>query len=123
MAKAKSGVALLPALLPRNVDFRENRSALKITKNNVSRLPIRTTQLITLAHSSTLNRLTLSVTRRGWFSWKTSTTEHVAIGMLGKSMLDAGHGAFRNIVKYVCWKRDKFFAEVNSRGTSAAWLK
>ena len=39
-------------------------------------------------------------------------------GMLGKSMLDAGFGQFRNIVKYVCAKRDKFFAEVNSRGTS-----
>ena len=42
----------------------------------------------------------------------------LAKGMLCKSMLDAGHGVFRNIVKYVCWKRDKFFAEVNSRGTS-----
>ena len=39
-------------------------------------------------------------------------------GMLGKSMLDAGFGAFRSIVKYVCWKRGSFFAEVNSRGTS-----
>ena len=42
----------------------------------------------------------------------------LAKGMLGKSMLDAGFGQFRNIVKYVCRKRDKFFAEVNSRGTS-----
>ena len=42
----------------------------------------------------------------------------LAKGMLGKSMLDAGFGQFRNIVEYVCRKRDKFFAEVNSRGTS-----
>ena len=42
----------------------------------------------------------------------------LAKGMLGKSMLDAGFGAFRNIVKYVCWKRGSFFALVNSRGTS-----
>ena len=42
----------------------------------------------------------------------------LAKGMLGKSMLASGFGAFRNIVKYVCLKRDKFFAEVNSRGTS-----
>ena len=42
----------------------------------------------------------------------------LAKGMLGKSMLDAGFGQFRNIVKYVCWKRGSFFAEVNSRGTS-----
>lgn len=42
----------------------------------------------------------------------------LAKGMLGKSMLDAGFGAFRNIVKYVCWKRDKFFCEVDARGTS-----
>ena len=56
----------------------------------------------------------------------------LAKGMLGKSMLDArifeggsfppqicfGFGQFRNIVKYICWKRDKFFAEVNARGTS-----
>lgn len=41
-----------------------------------------------------------------------------ALGMLGKHMLDAGFGAFRNIVKYVCWKRDKFFAQVDARGTS-----
>ena len=42
----------------------------------------------------------------------------LAKGMLGLSMLDAGFGAFRSIVKYVCWKRGSFFAEVNSRGTS-----
>jgi putative transposase len=42
----------------------------------------------------------------------------LASGMLGKHMLDAGFGAFRSIVKYVCWKRDKFFASVNARGTS-----
>ena len=42
----------------------------------------------------------------------------LAKGMLGKHMLDAGNGSFRNIVKYVCWKRDKFFAEVNFRRTS-----
>jgi putative transposase len=41
-----------------------------------------------------------------------------AKGMLGKHMLDAGFGQFRTITKYVCWKRDKFFAEVNARGTS-----
>jgi len=38
--------------------------------------------------------------------------------MLGKYMLDGGFGQFRSIVKYVCWKLGKFFAEVNSRGTS-----
>ena len=42
----------------------------------------------------------------------------MAKGMFGKHMLDAGFGAFRTIVKYVCWKRDKFFGVVNSRGTS-----
>ena len=41
-----------------------------------------------------------------------------AKGMLGKQMLDAGFGQFRTIVKYVCWKRGKFFAEVDARGTS-----
>ncbi len=41
-----------------------------------------------------------------------------AKGMLGKHMLDAGFGQFRSLVKYVCWKRGKFFAEVNARGTS-----
>ncbi len=39
-------------------------------------------------------------------------------GFLGKHMLDAGFGQFRTIVKYVCWKRGKFFAEVDARGTS-----
>ncbi|MFB8790336.1 MAG: transposase [Potamolinea sp.] len=41
-----------------------------------------------------------------------------AQGMLGKHMLDAAFGQFRSIVKYVCWKRGKFFAEVDARGTS-----
>lgn len=42
----------------------------------------------------------------------------LAKGMLGKQMLDAGLGQFRTITKYVCWKRGKFFGEVNARGTS-----
>ncbi|MGB3403928.1 MAG: transposase [Microcoleaceae cyanobacterium] len=41
-----------------------------------------------------------------------------AKGMLGKQMLDGGFGQFRAITKYVCWKRGKFFAEVDARGTS-----
>jgi putative transposase len=41
-----------------------------------------------------------------------------AKGMFGKHMLDAAFGQFRSIVKYVCWKRGKFFACVDSRGTS-----
>jgi putative transposase len=41
-----------------------------------------------------------------------------AKGMFGKHMLDAAFGQFRTIVKYVCWKRGKFFGEVNARGTS-----
>jgi putative transposase len=41
-----------------------------------------------------------------------------AKGMFGKHMLDGAFGQFRTIVKYVCWKRGKFFAEVDARGTS-----
>jgi len=41
-----------------------------------------------------------------------------AKGMLGKQMLDAGLGQFRTITQYVCWKRGKFFAVVDARGTS-----
>ncbi len=41
-----------------------------------------------------------------------------AKGMFGKHMLDAAFGQFRAIVKYVCWKRGKFFACVDARGTS-----
>jgi putative transposase len=41
-----------------------------------------------------------------------------AKGMFGKHMLDAAFGQFRSIVKYVCWKRGKFFAVVDARGTS-----
>lgn len=41
-----------------------------------------------------------------------------AKGMFGKHMLDAGFGQFRTITKYVCWKRGKFFAVVEARGTS-----
>ena len=42
----------------------------------------------------------------------------MAKGFFGKHMLDAGFGQFRTIVKYVCWKRDKFFGVVNARETS-----
>jgi putative transposase len=42
----------------------------------------------------------------------------VAQGLLGKHMLDAAFGQFRSIVKYVCWKRGKFFSEVDARGIS-----
>jgi putative transposase len=41
-----------------------------------------------------------------------------AKGMFGKHMLDAAFGQFRTIVKYVCWKRGKFFGEVNALRTS-----
>jgi putative transposase len=41
-----------------------------------------------------------------------------AKGMFGKHMLDAAFGQFRSIVKYISWKRGKFFAEVDARGTS-----
>ena len=41
-----------------------------------------------------------------------------AKGMLGKHMLDASFGQFRSIVKYVCWKRGKYFGVVDARGTS-----
>ncbi|MEC4893205.1 MAG: transposase [Oscillatoria sp. PMC 1050.18] len=40
-----------------------------------------------------------------------------AKGMFGKQMLDCAFGQFRSIVKYVCWKRGKFFSTV-ARGTS-----
>ena len=42
----------------------------------------------------------------------------MAKGLFGKHMLDAGFGEFRQIVKHVCWKRGKFFAQVDARGTS-----
>jgi putative transposase len=41
-----------------------------------------------------------------------------AKGMFGKQMLDGAFGQFRTIVKYVCWKRGKFFGVVDARGTS-----
>jgi putative transposase len=41
-----------------------------------------------------------------------------AKGMFAKHMLDAAFGQFRTIVKYVCWKRGKFFGVVDARGTS-----
>jgi putative transposase len=41
-----------------------------------------------------------------------------AKGMFGLHMLDGAFGQFRTIVKYVCWKRGKFFGEVDARGTS-----
>jgi putative transposase len=42
----------------------------------------------------------------------------MAKGFLGKHSLDAGFGQFRDLLKWVCWKRGKFFATVDHRGTS-----
>lgn len=42
----------------------------------------------------------------------------MAKGFLGKHTLDAGLGQFREIVKQVCFKRGKFFGEVDHRGSS-----
>lgn len=41
-----------------------------------------------------------------------------AKAMLGKHMLDAGFGQFRQILKWVGWKRDVYVAEVDHRYTS-----
>jgi putative transposase len=43
----------------------------------------------------------------------------LAKGMLGKHTLDAGLGQFVNqILPWVCWKRDVYYAKVDARGTS-----
>ena len=39
-------------------------------------------------------------------------------GMLSKASADAGFGQFVNILKWVCWKTDTYFAKVNKDGTS-----
>ena len=39
-------------------------------------------------------------------------------GMLSKQSADAGFGQFANILKWVCWKTDTYFAKVNKDGTS-----
>jgi putative transposase len=41
-----------------------------------------------------------------------------AKGMLGKHTLDAGFGQFLNILQWVCWNRDVYFAKVNKDYTS-----
>lgn len=39
-------------------------------------------------------------------------------GMLSKHAADAGFGQFIEILQWVCWKRDVYFAKVNKDGTS-----
>ena len=39
-------------------------------------------------------------------------------GMLSLASADAGFGQFVNILKWVCWKTDTYFAKVNKDGTS-----
>ncbi len=41
-----------------------------------------------------------------------------ARGMLSKHSADAGFGQFVNILEWVCWKTDTYFAKVNKDGTS-----
>ncbi len=41
-----------------------------------------------------------------------------AKGFLGKQMLDGGFGQFRNLLSWVCWKRGKYFAQVEHKYTS-----
>ncbi len=42
----------------------------------------------------------------------------MAKGFLGKHTIDAAFGQFRSILKYVAWRRGKFVAEVDHRGSS-----
>ena len=39
-------------------------------------------------------------------------------GILSKSSADAGFGQFVNILQWVCWKTDTYFAKVDKNGTS-----
>ena len=39
-------------------------------------------------------------------------------GMLSKHSADAGFGQFVNILEWVCWKTDTYFAKVDKDGTS-----
>ncbi len=41
-----------------------------------------------------------------------------AKGFLSKQMLDGGFGQFRDLLSWVCWKRGKYFAQVEHRHTS-----
>ena len=41
-----------------------------------------------------------------------------AKGFLGKEMLDGGFGQFRDLLSWVCWKRGKYFAQVDYKYTS-----
>ena len=41
-----------------------------------------------------------------------------AKGFLGKHMLDGGFGQFRDLLSWVCWKRGKFFTQVDHKFTS-----
>jgi len=41
-----------------------------------------------------------------------------AKGFLGKQMLDGGFGQFRDLLSWVCWKRGKYFAQVDHKFTS-----
>ena len=41
-----------------------------------------------------------------------------ARGFLGKEMLDGGFGQFRDLLSWVCWKRGKYFAQVDHKYTS-----
>ena len=41
-----------------------------------------------------------------------------AKGFLGKQMLDGGFGQFRQLLSWVCWKRGRYFSEVDHKFTS-----
>jgi putative transposase len=41
-----------------------------------------------------------------------------AKGFLGKQMLDGGFGQFRDLLSWVCWKRGKYFAQVDHKFSS-----
>ena len=41
-----------------------------------------------------------------------------AKGFLGKQMLDGGFGQFRDLLSWVCWKRGKYFAQIDHKYTS-----
>ena len=41
-----------------------------------------------------------------------------ARGFVGKQMLDGGFGQFRDLLSWVCWKRGKYFSQVDHKYTS-----
>ena len=55
------------------------------------------------------------ISAKGFFTGLTGFRNHSEHSPLGKQILDGGFGQFRSLLQWVCWKRGKYFAQLEHK--------